>query len=167
MGCHTWFYKKVKGPDTDKMYQTVVKRVQKEIEFLKRLIDDRESIDADLLEAYPEWTPEFANQNIPIWQGILDQALDRTLQFEKLCEYYEIWSPGLKHYVEGKGWFDEVDGFHDEFRKYGYPDDRLYSLEETLAYIENPENNCTVYETTKRRLKEFWEKYPEGMIEFG
>ena len=72
----------------------------------------------------------------------------------------------LTEYIEGKGFYVET-GFHDMFRKYGYPEDRLFSLQETLDYINNPENNCTVYEESIKRLEEFWSKYPDGMIDFG
>ena len=72
----------------------------------------------------------------------------------------------LTEYIEGKGFYVET-GFHDMFRKYGYPDDRLFSLEETLNYINNYENKCIVYENTIDLLKDFWSKYPDGFIEFG
>ena len=53
------------------------------------------------------------------------------------------------------------------FRKYGYPQDKLFSLEETLAYINNPENECVINDNTFKWLEEFWAKYPDGMIDFG
>ena len=34
----------------------------------------------------------------------------------------------LTEYIEGKGFYVET-GFHDMFRKYGYPEDRLFSLQ--------------------------------------
>ena len=53
------------------------------------------------------------------------------------------------------------------FRKYGYPDDKLFSLKETLDYINNPLNKCITNDKTFEWLDEFWNKYPDGMIEFG
>jgi hypothetical protein len=55
--------------------------------------------------------------------------------------------------------------FHDLFRA-GYDEDKvLTSLEETLSYIK--ENNCKTFEYTEKGLKEFFNKYPDGVIEFG
>ena len=85
-------------------------------------------------------------------------------QDEFLSEYQDEF---LSEYIEGKGLYIDDTGFHDVFRKYGYPDDKLFSLDETLSYINNPENNCEIYENTIERLKEFWNKYPDGMIMFG
>ena len=73
----------------------------------------------------------------------------------------------LTVYVEGKGLFIEDTGFHDVFRKYGYPDDKLFSLKESLDYINNTNNDCVIYEDTVQRLTEFWNKFKNGMIEFG
>ena len=87
--------------------------------------------------------------------------------------YYQkaIWNnqndKGLTIYVDGKGLYIADTGFHDSFRKYGYPDNMLFSLEETLKYIDDKNNSCETYENTFKRLKEFWNKYPEGLIEFG
>lgn len=182
MGCHTWFYKKIEGPTQESIVSVVKKRVSKELEFLNRLINDRDSIDSDLLEAYPEWNKEYAEKNIPLWQTIYDFANGEDIDlsifpedfFEEdvtkdtlLQSLYTSWVNKLTVFIKEKEWYEDVDDFHDLFRKYGYPDDMLFSLEETLEYINDPKNECTVYEYTENRLKEFWEKYPDGMIQFG
>ena len=75
---------------------------------------------------------------------------------------YEIDKKNNKIYIG-------VDDFHDVFRKYGYPDDKLFSYDETIKYIENEKNECYVRdkEHTYKQLKDFWDKYPDGMINFG
>ena len=55
--------------------------------------------------------------------------------------------------------------FHDVFRIGGYPETILTSLDEALLFIEN--NNCQTYANTIDKLKEFFDKYPNGVIEFG
>ena len=77
--------------------------------------------------------------------------------------------------------------YHDLFRTGKrnpdgtYTSDTLSSLTETLEWISNPENHVsfknTVFDTDEQeaeyrenaiiKLKEFWEKYPEGLIYFG
>jgi len=55
--------------------------------------------------------------------------------------------------------------FHDLFRIGSYPETVLTSLDETLKFIEN--NNCQTYHDTEEQLKKFFNKYPNGVIEFG
>lgn len=182
MGCHTWFYKKIEAPTKESFVSVVKERVSKELEFLNKLINDRDSIDSELLEAYPEWNKEYAEENIPLWQAIYDftngEDIDLTIFPEYFFEedvtkdtllqsLYTSFSEDLLTFVKNKGWYKETDDFHDVFRKYSYPDDILFSLEETLAYINDPKNECVVYDWTENDLKEFWEKYPDGMIQFG
>lgn len=57
----------------------------------------------------------------------------------------------------------EVDYYHDLFRVHNYPNDRLFSLEETIAFIKKND----VKEVMWDDLKEFWSVYPDGMIMFG
>ena len=100
------------------------------------------------------------------------KALNRKIRMveNNLCKE-AIWNhqddTELTEYVKEKGLFIEDTEFHDVFRKYDYPDDKLFSFEETMLYINNPENECVTYDWTEKRLREFWCKYPEGMIEFG
>jgi hypothetical protein len=56
---------------------------------------------------------------------------------------------------------------HDLFRKYGYPETKLFSLQETLDYINDPNNECQTFEYTESGLRKFWRYYPNGMISFG
>jgi hypothetical protein len=182
MGCHTWFYKKAKDPSDDVMRSVIKDRCEKEIDFLNRLIHHRNEIDQDLLESYPEWTPEWATESKEFWTrlaGFLDGGeltesdkerlnihLDIDVDSSLIHELYAFWSSSLTVYVKDKGFYDEAE-FHDAFRRGGYPDDRLFSLEETLNYIKDPENKCSVDDYTEDTLKRFWERHPDGMIQFG
>lgn len=59
-------------------------------------------------------------------------------------------------------------GVHDLFRYRVYDSEIvLKSLEETLEFIADKDNNCEVFDYTIKKLEEFWEKYPNGRIEFG
>lgn len=181
MGCHTWFFKKIESPTSEVIVKFVKERVSEELDFLNRLINDRESIDVDLLEIYPEWDIEYAKKNIPIWEAIYDFANGVKIDFSIFPEYffpdvpedelleslYSSFMPGIITFIKGRGWYSECDDYHDVFRKYGYPENMIFSLEETLEYIKDPKNECVVYDYTERRIREFWEKYPNGMINFG
>ena len=83
-------------------------------------------------------------------------------------------NPETTVYIPEKGLYIECDKeYHDLFRIYGYPNDALFSYAETLEYIKKyeKENNTIVPllmndDTGKTYLEEFWEKYPDGMINF-
>jgi len=168
MGCHTWFHKKIKGPSDEEVKTKIVEKIDKELDFLERIVIDRNSIDPDLLEAYPEWTPEYSEQQKPYWVNLKSQIINGEMSINEMRDLYSDMTYEITYYVDGRGWFVSSGELpHDLFRKYGYPDDRLFSLEETLDYINNPENKCVVYEETIEDLKKFWSEHPEGMINFG
>jgi hypothetical protein len=160
MGCHTWFFRKIESPPKETIIKVVGEFISKELDFLNRLINDRESIDNNLLESYPE-------KNIQFLLDEQNRLNNGSMSDEELNDYYCSQASNLIEYVEGRGFYSDGTGFHDLFRKHGYPDDKLFSYEETLAYINDPKNECTVCDWTNDKLKEFWEKFPDGMIQFG
>ena len=66
---------------------------------------------------------------------------------------------------EDEGYVD-LD-IHDVFRIGGYPDDQLFSLEETMAFIECNKDRITFTENWEETLKKFWLLHPDGKIQFG
>ncbi len=72
----------------------------------------------------------------------------------------------LRERFKGKSYIQVTT--HDLFRVPHYPDDKLGSYRETLSFIES--NSKRVYfpdDLLEERLKEFWNKYPDGLITFG
>ncbi len=65
--------------------------------------------------------------------------------------------------LDERGVFLETEEYHDLFRIGNYPETRLYSLEETEDFIEDQQ----ITEVDWVCLKEFWERYPDGLIKFG
>ena len=49
------------------MMVVIKDRIGQEIDFLERLINQRDTVDSDLLAAYPEWTPEWATEWKEFW----------------------------------------------------------------------------------------------------
>lgn len=165
MGCHTWFYKKI-DVDFETMRNFVLKEYNESANtYQKWILDPTDKDYLSLLEAYPDWTID----KISDWKDAIERritmikkGLCKEATINKYCEF----SKGISRHIKGKGIFIEC-GYHDVFRKYGYPDDVLLSYEETLYYIDYPPNECHLYEGSLERLKEFWDKYPDGMIDFG
>lgn len=169
MGCHTWFYKKVEKPSYEEMRGFVLDQYDESIKGLNKWIDN--PLDEEYLEmvsVYKEWTIDYIKE----WRDsdlrrvrLIENGYCRVAVMNKYCSYSDsILIPvGDNIYKDVSG----NDGYHDVFRKYGYPEDRLFSLEETLSYIDNPKNECVVYENTREVLEKFWNRYPDGMIDFG
>lgn len=87
---------------------------------------------------------------------------------------------GLFEIHNGKIYRDPHDlnpenGYHDMFRIYDYEAQPCYSLEETLKRCEEHNLNWDeryqcypgILVNDKKLVYEFWEKYPDSIIEFG
>lgn len=155
MGCHTWFYKKVKDVNRNILIE-------------------------DIIEKINELIPEYENEPDPADQGflvyikslkdLLEEAINNheVMSDEEVEEYYHDIIGGVIH-IHNNALYSEKDvKYHDVFRKYGYPDDVLTSYEETIAYIEDPENEVmNIQPNYKEQLKQFWNEFPDGIITFG
>ena len=167
MGCHTWGYNKWEGVSREEGIRNIKLRISAECDFCERLKNHRETIDADLLETYTEWTPEYAIEKIKYWEDLRNK-LDEMTDTEIFNMYLRMdLLDEVVDYVEGKGWYKEVEGFWDPFRHLNFSEAQLFSLQETLDFMHDPKNQCIVYDYSYDQVNEFWEKYPDGMIDFG
>lgn len=158
MGCHTWFYRKIERTQ-EEAKQSCLRGLRKSEKLNLNILANRNYKGLN----WSNWTESELIKH--------DSYLKRQIRMvdNNFCKR-AVWNhqddENLTEYIDGKGFYMETD-FHDTFRKYGYPENRLFSLQETLDYINNPKNDCTIYENTIEILEEFWNKYPDGMIEFG
>jgi len=168
MGCHTYFYEKIEPqPTKEEIKDLVAAALIKNIEFWQKMIHG--DIDSKLMDAYPEWTIEYGS-----YYRAIDKRRLRMINaghcveatYNKYCESYYSLFGKLTHKSKANKFYIETV-YSDVFRKGGYPDIELTSLKETLDYINNPENYCQTYEWTNKRLEEFWNKHPNGLICFG
>ena len=165
MGCHTWF--KVKSAYSKEELR------QKWIEQQKLWIRDWTVYTNDPKNKYrsqrifgkhsQEWyefqLALFKRQLRMVENGTIKQSFINHINGTKDEDLYEI--------VDGVIYCETDKMPHDLFRKGSYPDKRLFSLKETMKYINDPENSCIIYEDTVELLNEFWNKNPDGMISFG
>lgn len=189
MGCHTWFYKKIEV-SYEQARTNYLTQIERELAFSERMI--KGEIDADLLEAYPEWTPEYGERLKAIFlrhKRLVEGRYCQVATMDKYSRGFEVI-----RYIPEKGMFLACDSLpHDVFRVYKYPKDKLFSWEETLKFLCNPEKNChmgglkhegikeyidtyPLYANLDRyaditfsynTLKRFWDENPDGMISFG
>jgi len=160
MGCHTWFYKKI-DVSYEEAKRYVISSYEKEIELLNK------------------WTVEHGLKYKPIYERKLQLVKSDRCKVA-VCNRYEHVD-GVTYYVKDKGFFVSSDELPSNlFRIGNYPEDKLFSLDETLKFIED--NKDKVYFTStifdKRdvdllkqeaiiKLESFWNEYPDGMINFG
>jgi len=174
MGCHTWFYKKLETPPNEVMYKEIKNYFDEGISFNYKLAYDRDSIEP-IFKDVEEYTPLFGEQYILQYVkefGALEDKKEDTewLMVKYASIVHDDRSIGSVIFLEGKGLFHEPrdNGLpHDLFRVWNYPEDMLFSYEETIKYINDPKVKREIYDYTFDELKKFWDEYPDGMIRFG
>lgn len=139
MGCHTWFYRKIERTQ-EEANESCIREFKKLRNFHWKIFKNPTGY------RRTDWTENYG------------QAKEESLKFIKVLNrqikaiyngHYQkaVWNhQGDKEitiYVEGKGLFIEDTGYHDAFRLGGYPDDQLFSLEETLKYLEEKDELIT------------------------
>lgn len=173
MGCHTWFHRKIERTQEEakeNCLQGLRKSLESWTEATYNVIYDENDVfvmphpSNTIRFNYPEWTQEYCEHVLAV--------IKRQIRMveNNLCQR-AVWNhqddKRMTEYIDGKGLYIEDTGYHDVFRKHGYPNIKLFSLEETLEYINNPENKCIIYDWTMDDLKEFWSKYTDAFIDFG
>jgi hypothetical protein len=166
MGCHTWFYKKLNPqPTWDEIKSTVLEKyVRENIKSFKQMIDG--TLDEELKKAYPEWNSDLGNKHLPLylrWERIIEKNLCKIA----VCNKYSDICIDLTDFHNGI-FYKNSDGLpHDLFRIGGYPNDKLFSYDETITYIKQHHHEMAFTDDWEKNLKIFWDKYPDGMIDFG
>ena len=159
MGCHTWFYRKIERTQEEAKQSCLIKLKRERNLCWKIYKNPTSYLGIDWNTTKNEQLEYISKYNRKI-KAVANNFYKRAVWNNQNDKEITI-------YIDGKGLFIEDTGFHDLFRKGGYPGDMLFSLEETINYINDAENDCSVYPTTIQKLEEFWKKYPRGLIEFG
>lgn len=168
MGCHTWFYRKLDiQPTYNDAKNFFIKRSKESINFYTRCIENPGKFENDFIESYRN-TDIYTIEKMKHYINVIKRQL--RLVENGYCKEAVLSKYDIYEYLKGHGFYTDDGCPHDIFRKYGYPDDKLFSFEDTLKYINDPENDCHFIfskEETIKRLKDFWDKNPDAFIEFG
>jgi len=165
MGNHTWFYRK-NNLTLEECKKKVIGMLENYIKFN---FNDTDNISESEQE-------ESANSV---------KNASRILSWIKMGKIKE----SCYRLLDSVGYYDEktkiyyvsdVDLPYDVFRFNNKSDLKLFSLEETLDFLEKNDSNIrygkTIFDKTDREtlkkkaiedLKKFWENNPDGMIDFG
>lgn len=154
MGCHTWFYQKLNKTE---------KEIKKEILF--NLYESRKLF--------------FKNKKLLSYiNNDIFKIKTKKLVKKELYEIYVNTPQETLKTVFKNDLYEKLNDFHDLFRTDNYNSPVLTSIEETLyfikknnlkgiSYFSEKENKIITEEPNYEKIKYFWNKYPDGIIEFG
>ena len=180
MGCHTWHWKRVPLSREEATQLAYVRLEQMKTKLRAFVVQEVAKVELTWrsLEAWDAHTATYQERLenddwTTVAEMVCDQLPGHTTEYEGQF-YQDISCDGTQSpdtYTE-----------HDSFRIDAYPEEYLFSLEQTLAYIQKlqgegqyvdiwEENDSAGYggpiPETYKRLEEFWRRYPDGMITFG
>jgi hypothetical protein len=165
MGCHTWFYKKIKPqPTYQEVKEQVLERfVDGNIELYQQMIDG--TLEDDIKDAYPEWNKEMGMRYLPVMERIR-RRIEGDFCKVAVCNRYEH-DEDLTTFEFDTFYVSTDELPHDLFRIGHYPENKLYSLYQTMKFINENKEKMSFCDDWEKYLQEFWMKNPDGMIQFG
>lgn len=176
MGCHTWF--KVQSKYTLEELRVIWITQQTDwISYWKEMTSNAQSKDRLDERLWKDKPQEWFEWGLKVYEREVRMVENKTIK--------QAFVNHLSKTDEGDN-YDLVNGViyattdacpHDIFRRGEYPEDQLFSFEETLAYLETHSDiidfgykNHTEMATKEEAIEElrnFWDKNPIGMIYFG
>ena len=156
MGCHTCSAKRV-DKTIEEAREYWINNQKKLISYLKD----------DLLELDNNHTSLYNMTRVELINGI--NVFERQLNMvEKgLCDVAVMnRQESGTNYISGKGFFIDVDEYHDVFRIGECPNTELFSKDECLLFIEKNIDKIIMYPNTYKKIYEFWDKHPDGYMYF-
>ena len=177
MGVHTWFYKKVDGPSHEEGVIIIREYLQKCIDESVNALSIGDNDYFDFLSSIHGNHNDKSSQDNYIKELKKDLSdLDSGIMPSDLFYDFVTMILNIAEYIPGKGFYNDPDHDlpHNPFRGGNYGD-HLFSLEETLEFLENnkilEEMNQQSKEhwesIGKKQVYDFWEKYPDGLISLG
>ena len=167
MGCHTWFYRKVEI-DYETAKSSLIKRYSEEINLCQKWIDNPTDPEyLEMVKVYTDWTIDNLMYDVEVTKRRL-RLVEGGYCKLAVMHKYQTGLTAVYRYVNNIGMFKSLNEFHDIFRIHNYPEDQLFSLIDTLQFIEDHKAEITYHcQNWESELLIFWNKYPDGMITFG
>ena len=175
MGCHTWSYVHIPS-EADKWAHDYKDAFIEEVEKVPTY-DEITAEDIKLAKELEELVKNTPIKDIP---KLLEEKQEDDRCYDLMIGCVSLSDYGLFEIHNGKIYRDPhylnlEHGYHDMFRIYDYEAQPCYSLEETLKRCEEHNLNWDeryqcypdILVNDKKMVYEFWEKYPDSIIEFG
>jgi hypothetical protein len=165
MGCHTWFYKKVEDNISyDDIRDVVYNDYLDVVNINKGLLSG--DIDDYIKEMYSDISVDHINNSLLIAERMC-RMIQNNFCKVAVCKRFR-YKNNLTDFTNNSFYYTNDKLPHDLFRIGGYPEDILFSLEDTYKFIESNKDkiyfNIVVWED---KIKTFWKDNPNGMIKFG
>lgn len=182
MGCHTWFYNNIDNMPKEHMSSIKenlitsingywILNTSKE-DFIKEI---KENIDVDTSFAYlKEMLKDgYYESQVSKYKKYLDILNDDTTDIDS-----------FKSVVKDCYHCQDIDnvsfygltqfGWHDKFRVYGYPEEIFYDAQTLIDFLKNYDQKMIGIKgptgfnaDIENIIKEFFDKYPNGIVYFG
>ena len=186
MSCHTWFYRKINPqPTREEKINQFIKQATEWCKKLEKALANNGFDPEDEDTWYPFDSKCAAQENLEKYRWMINNAYhyedyaniksdddDKTLsKEEQLYIDIENWQAPSE---DGKGYdsltiqingiyYSNVSKYNDLFRYNNY---NTYISSEDEMWDLLTSNNICINDNTKKKLKEFWLLYPEGLIYF-
>lgn len=173
MGCHTWTYVHI-PTEADKWTQDYKDACIREMEEVATY-EESTAEDIKLAKEMEELIKNTSVKDIP---KLIEEKQKDYRYYDLLIGCVSLGNYGLFEVHNGKIYRDPHDlnpeyGYHDIFRIYDYDAQPCYSLEETLKRCKEHRVNWNLRAekgylvNNKKLLYEFWERFPDSIIQFG
>ena len=96
---------------------------------------------------------------------VVSKGLCKLALYERYYIENDEHGDHITRYYNDKFYYDNYE-LHDPFRA-KYDDIILQGYDETIEYIDNNKDNIILKDNTYSLLEEFFNKYPDAIIEFG
>ena len=183
MGCHTWFYKLLeKQPTKEEKIHSFIKHSSEFCDKCKEALKNGGFIYNNKKDWYPFDSEEEVSEHI----NMLNWMIENAPKYEEFKSNYDSidWNSDIpltkeqQLYIDVENYtldnamvishagkyYENLSNYTDVFRYHEYGK-ILTSKEETYELLES--NNCWKDDKTYEYVNEFWEKYPDGIIELG
>lgn len=171
MGCHTWFYKKMPNqPSYQECKDMAIKYCTANIQECYDYINGKIT-DEDMINIWKQYDPL---EILTECQDELNQVFNDNRQtIDNLVAHIMFLNNTERNVIrchKGIFYISSNDLPHDVFRTWGYPEDVLESYQDFENFIVTNEYRLEQFdslEETKQKMKQFWEKFPDGIVDFG
>lgn len=150
MGCHTWCYKRAGYKSIEDMKKIIIDNKESLLKYCKEKITSR---------TYEDDIDKRDTINV------INQLERQITSINKLSNYMKVlslYSKELNVSIIYKSKLYINTDYHDLFRC-NYNSRKLISYSDTIKFLS--ENVCLNINYDK--IKEFWDNYPDGIIDFG
>jgi len=161
MGCHTWFWQRIERSFDDAKENYHIAKT-KELDSLQRCIDSPTKDDIEMAQIY-SWT----SSHLRDWIADIEQEMDIVASGYRQCIMWEN-QPDTDDesvvYVKDAGFYRRCKDKGDTFRTV-HTEEKLFCYDQTIHFCDK--NGIELNSNQIKSLKDFWDEYPEGMIDFG